>query len=122
MAKKILVTEDSPIVLNVHSTLLQSAGYDVVGAENNYEALEKALADDFDLMVIDINTPKMDGYTFCKEIRAHTKYKNVPILVITTESDPDDKAKGLEAGATVFLIKPVKTDDFIKNVNVLLGN
>lgn len=66
MAKKVLVTEDSPIVLNVHSTLLKSAGYDVTQAEDNSIALEKAKAGDFDLMVVDINTPKMDGYTFCK--------------------------------------------------------
>ncbi len=122
MAKKVLVTEDSPIVLNVHSTLLKSAGYDVTGVENNYVALEKALAEDFDLMVIDINTPKMDGYTFCKEIRSHDKYKDVPIMVITTESDPEDKVKGLESGADLFLVKPVKTEEFIQNANKLLGN
>ncbi len=122
MAKKVLVTEDSPIVLNVHSTLLKSAGYDVTEAENNYVALEKAMAEDFDLMVVDINTPKMDGYTFCKEIRSQAKYKDTPILVITTESDPEDKVRGLEAGANMFLVKPVKTEEFISNANMLLGN
>ncbi len=121
MAKKVLVTEDSPIVLNVHSTLLKSAGYEVTEAENNYVAMEKALADNFDLMVIDINTPKMDGYSFCKEIRAQPKYKDVPIMVVTTEADPDDKVRGLEAGANLFLVKPVKTDDFIEQANKLLG-
>ena len=122
MAKKVLVTEDSPIVLNVHSTLLKSAGYDVTEAENNMIALEKALAEDFDLIVLDINTPKMDGYTFCKEIRAQPKYKNVPIMAITTESDPEDKVKGLEAGANLFLVKPVKSDEFIAQANKLLGH
>ena len=121
MAKKVLVTEDSPIVLNIHSTLLKSAGYEVTEAENNYVAMEKALADNFDLMVVDINTPKMDGYSFCKEIRAQPKYKDIPIMVVTTESDPDDKVRGLEAGANLFLVKPVKTDDFIAQANKLLG-
>ncbi len=122
MAKKVLVTEDSPIVLNVHSTLLKSAGYEVTEAENNYVAMEKALAENFDLMVIDINTPKMDGYSFCKEIRAQPKYKDVPIMAVTTESDPDDKVRGLEAGANLFLVKPVKTDDFIEQAKKLLGD
>ena len=121
MAKKVLVTEDSPIVLNVHSTLLKSVGYDVVEAEDNLIALEKAKAEDFDLIVLDINTPKLDGYTFCKKIRALPNYKDVPILVITTESDPEDKVKGLEAGADLFLVKPVKTEDFIAYANKLLG-
>jgi two-component system chemotaxis response regulator CheY len=121
MAKKVLVTEDSPIVLNVHSTLLKSAGYEVVQAENNQVALDKALADTFDLIVVDINTPKMDGYTLCREIRSQEKYKNVPIMVVTTESDPEDKTKGLEAGANIFLVKPVKTEEFIEQVNGLLG-
>jgi two-component system, chemotaxis family, chemotaxis protein CheY len=121
MAKKVLITEDSPIVLNVHSTLLKSVGYDVSEAEDNLIALEKAKSEDFDLIVLDINTPKMDGYTFCKEIRALPKYKDVPILVITTESDPEDKVKGLEAGADLFLVKPVKTEDFIAYAKKLLG-
>ncbi len=121
MAKKVLVTEDSPIVLNVHSTLLKSVGYEVTEAEDNLIALEKAKTEDFDLIVLDINTPKMDGYTFCKEIRSLPNYKDVPILVITTESDAEDKVKGLEAGADLFLVKPVKTEDFITYANKLLG-
>ena len=122
MAKKVLVTEDSPIVLNVHSTLLRSAGYEVTEAENNLIALEKALAEDFDLIVLDINTPKMDGYTFCQEIRAKANNRAVPIMAITTESDPEDKVKGLEAGADLFLVKPVKTEDFIAHASKLIGN
>ncbi len=120
MAKKVLVIEDSPIVRNVHATLMKSIDCDVVEAENNLVALEKALATDFDLIIVDINTPKMDGYTFCKEIRSHESSKDVPIMVVTTEADPEDKMKGLKSGANLFLVKPVKTDDFIENAKMLM--
>ncbi|MCP4756489.1 MAG: response regulator transcription factor [Proteobacteria bacterium] len=120
MPKKVLVIEDSAIVRNVHSTLLKSAGFEVSEAENNYVALEKAFETEFDLIVVDINTPKMDGYTFCKEIRAQKKYRNVSIMVVSTESAPEDKMKGLKAGADLYLVKPVKTAVFLENAKMLV--
>jgi two-component system, chemotaxis family, chemotaxis protein CheY len=119
MVKKALVIEDSPIVRKVHTTLLKAAGFDVCEAENNYVALEKALDSAFDLIVVDINTPKMDGYTFCREIRRHGRYRDVAIMVVTTESDPEDKIRSLQAGADLYLVKPVRTDEFIANAKLL---
>lgn len=117
--KRVLVIEDSAIVRNVHSTLLKSAGFDVDEAENNYVALEKALASYYHLIIVDINTPKMDGYTFCEEIRKHDDYKDVPIIVVTTEADPEDRLRALKAGASLFIVKPVQTDEFIENARML---
>jgi two-component system chemotaxis response regulator CheY len=81
--------------------------------------LEKALESTFDLIVVDINTPKMDGFTFCKEIRSYSNYKDVAIMVVSTEADPEDKLKGLKAGANLYLVKPIKTDEFIENARLL---
>ena len=120
MAKKILVIDDSTIVRNVHSVILKIAGFKVVEAVNGAEAYEKALAEDMDLMVVDINTPEMDGYTFCEKIRKNAKYKNVPIMIVSIESEQEDKIKGFKAGANLFLVKPVKSDEFLENVNLLL--
>ena len=90
-------------------------------AENGYDALEKALSDDFDLMVVDINMPKMDGFTFCREIRSGDKHKDVPIIIISTESEAEDKMKGFKAGANLYLVKPVKAEILIENAKMLLG-
>ena len=120
MEKKILVIDDSAIVRNVHAVILKSAGYEVIEAINGAEGYEKALAEEMDLMVVDINTPEMDGYTFCEKIRENAKYKNVPIMIVSVESEQEDKIKGFKAGANLFLVKPVKSDEFVENVNMLL--
>lgn len=121
MANKILVIDDSPIVRNLHTVMLKSAGYEVDKAENGYEALEKAMNEDFDLMVVDINMPKMDGYQFCREIRASERHKDTPLLIVSTESEAEDKMKGFKAGANLYLIKPVKAEVLIENVKMLLA-
>jgi two-component system chemotaxis response regulator CheY len=120
MSKRILIIDDSPIVRNLHSVMLKSAGFFTVDAENGFDALEKAMNSDFDLMVVDINMPKMDGYEFCKEIRGTEKYKDVPLLIVSTESEAVDKMKGFKAGANLYLIKPVKPEVLVENVNLLL--
>lgn len=121
MTPHILVIDDSPIVRNLHSVMLKSAGYNVMEAENGYDALEIAKGHDFDLMVVDINMPKMDGYTFCEEIRAANKNNDVPLLIVSTESESEDKMKGFKAGANLYLVKPVKAEVLIENVKMLLS-
>jgi len=121
MSQKVLVIDDSPIVRNLHSVMLKSAGFLVEEAENGYEALEKALQAHFDLMVVDVNMPKMDGFTFCKEIRKSEVHKDVPIIIVSTEAEAEDKMKGFQAGANLYLVKPVKAEQLIENARMLLG-
>lgn len=120
MSAKILVIDDSPIVRNLHSVMLKSAGFQVHEAENGYDALEKSAKTQFDLMVVDINMPKMDGFTFCQEIRTSESHQDVPIIIISTESESEDKMKGFQAGANLYLVKPVKAEVLIENVKMLL--
>lgn len=121
MSKRILIIDDSPIVRNLHSVMLKAAGYDTETAENGYDALEKALRSDFDLMIVDINMPKMDGFAFCREIRNTDKYQNIPLLIVSTESEAEDKMKGFKAGANLYLVKPVKMEVLVENVKFLLN-
>jgi two-component system chemotaxis response regulator CheY len=120
MPKKILVVDDSAIVRNVHSVILKSAGFEVVEAKNGAEAYEKALSDHFDLLIVDINTPEMDGFSLCEKIRKNRNYKNIPILIVSTEAEQEDKIKGFKAGANLYLVKPVKSETLIQNINMLL--
>ena len=100
--------------------MLKSAGYEVVEAENGYDALEKVHQGKFDLMVVDINMPKMDGYTFCKEVRKTDSHEDCPIIIISTEAEAEDKMQGFKAGANLYLVKPVKQDELIQNAGMLI--
>jgi len=122
MLKRILIIDDSPIVRNLHSVILKSAGYHTDDAENGFIALEKAMKADFDLMIVDINMPKMDGFEFCREIRSNDRYREIPLLIVSTESEAEDKMKGFRAGANLYLIKPVRPEVLIENVNLLLSS
>lgn len=121
MSKRILIIDDSPIVRNLHSVMLKSAGFITDVAENGFDAMEKAMKSDFDLMIVDINMPKMDGFEFCRQMRANDKYKEIPLLIVSTESEAEDKMKGFKAGANLYLIKPVKPEVLVENVNLLLN-
>lgn len=121
MPKRILIIDDSPIVRNLHAIMLKSAGFFTEDAENGFDALEKAMKSDFDLMIVDINMPKMDGFEFCREMRRNDKYRDIPLLIVSTESEAEDKMKGFKAGANLYLVKPVKPNDLIENVNLLLS-
>lgn len=120
MSKRILIIDDSPIVRNLHSVMLKSAGFATEVAENGFDAMEKAMKNDFDLMIVDINMPKMDGFEFCRQMRASDKYKDIPLLIVSTESEAEDKMQGFKAGANLYLIKPVKPEILVENVNLLL--
>jgi len=120
MPKKILVVDDSEIVRNLHSFIFKSMGYEVVNAANGYEALEKLYQDEFDLIATDVNMPKMDGILLVKEVRKEDKYKNIPIIMISTESEAKDKQLGFNAGANVYIVKPVNEDTLKMNTKMLL--
>ena len=120
MSKKVLVIDDSPIVRNLHSVMLKTAGFEVSEAENGFDGLEKAMQSRYDLMVVDVNMTKMDGFTFCREMRASEEHKDVPIIIVSTEAEAEDKMQGFRAGANLYLVKPVKAEQLIENAKMLL--
>jgi len=122
MAKKILIVDDSRIVLSLHSYILENAGYECQGAPNGYVALEMLFTDRFDLVVTDVNMPRMDGYAFIEKIREQDDFQTIPIIVISTEEEARDKQRGFEAGANVYIVKPAKPHELVMNVQMLLGD
>ena len=105
--KKALVVDDSLVVRNYHVSLLKALSFDVDTAENGAEAYEKCLQNSYDLIFCDINMPVMDGYTFTKKMRKHERYKNVPIILVTTLNSEEDRKRALLCGATLFIVKPM---------------
>jgi len=120
MPKKVLVVDDSEMVRSIHSFIFKSVGYEVIEAANGYEALEKLYQSEIDLIATDVNMPKMDGIELVRNIRKEDKYKDIPIIIISTESEAKDKQVGFNAGANIYIVKPVKEEHLIMNAKMLL--
>lgn len=118
--KRILIVDDAATVRMYHRNILEEAGYAVDEAVNGIEALEKALQTVYDLYVVDINMPKLDGYGFLKQIRSQ-EVEQTPAIMVSTEADDDDRKRAYGAGANFYLIKPVKPENLLTYVRALLG-
>jgi two-component system chemotaxis response regulator CheY len=102
----ILAVDDSPSMRDMVRIALSSAGFQVSQACDGVEALELARQQAFDLVLSDVNMPNMDGISLIRALRAESAYKHTPILMLTTESSPERKREGKEAGATGWIVKP----------------
>jgi two-component system chemotaxis response regulator CheY len=118
--KSILVVDDAATVRLYHLNILQDAGYRVEQAVNGLEALEKALQTPYDLYLVDVNMPKLDGYGFLREIRLQDM-PQVPAIMVSTEASGSDRAKAYAAGANLYIVKPTKPDHLLASVALLLG-
>ena len=115
---KILVVDDSLTVRMYHRQILESAGYEVEEAENGMEALEKAQLNKYDLFIVDINMPVLDGYSFVRRLR-EGEGNIAPVIMVSTESESKDIEMSLKSGASLHLIKPVRPEDLLINVKIL---
>ena len=121
MTKQILVVDDAATVRLYHGTILRDAGFGVAEAANGYEALEASLAQDFDLMVVDVNMPRMDGYSFVSAVRREGQNSTTPIVMVSTESETHDADRAYASGANVYLRKPVQAEDLVSFAIGLTG-
>ena len=102
----ILTVDDSSTMRQMITFTLKGANFDVLEAGDGVEALEVARGRKLDLIITDVNMPRMDGITLVQRLRALPEFRFTPILVLTTESDASMKQKGKEAGATGWIVKP----------------
>jgi two-component system chemotaxis response regulator CheY len=109
MAKKILVAEDSASIRKFITLALKLRGYHVITAVDGMEAMEKLPGEDIDLLITDLNMPNIDGYKLIQNIRSSDKYKDLPIIILSSLSGDEDVQQGLSAGANSYLIKPFNT-------------
>jgi two-component system chemotaxis response regulator CheY len=104
--KKILAVDDSKTMRDMVSLTLRNAGYEVAEAADGEQAVATLGANRVDLVITDLNMPKMDGIALIKALRSHPVHRSTPILILTTESDGTKKAEGKAAGATGWIVKP----------------
>jgi two-component system, chemotaxis family, chemotaxis protein CheY len=117
---RILVIDDAGTVRMYHRSILEGAGYSVDEAVNGIEALEKALDKPYDLYLVDVNMPKLDGYGFLRELRMQS-IPQAPALMISTESASFDRTRAYEAGANFYLVKPIKPEELLAHCRLLLS-
>ena len=118
--KKILAVDDSPSMRQMVAYTLKRAGFEVYEAEDGVEALEMARELDVDLVLTDINMPKMDGIELIRNLRGLPAYNGKPILTLTTEGSAESKGKGRDAGATGWIVKPFDPDKLVETINKVL--
>ena len=118
--KRVLIVDDAATVRMYHRSILEAAGYKVEEAWNGIEALEKALETPFDLYIVDVNMPKLDGYGFLRELRQQD-ISQTPAIMVSTEAAALDEMAAYRAGANGYLIKPAKPPKLLAHVRLMLG-
>ena len=118
--RTILIVDDSEYVRSYHSYILEQAHYHVITAVDGSDGLEKLYTNPCDLVLTDINMGHMDGYDFIRRIRAEEKYRSLPIIIVSTESESKDKMKGFEAGANLYMVKPSLPEMMIEKIRMAL--
>jgi two-component system, chemotaxis family, chemotaxis protein CheY len=122
MPKHILIVDDSKTVRNLVAFIMKKEGFRVTTAEDGLDGLEKLYAaDQVDLIVSDVNMPRMDGFTFIKNLREQDAYRDIPIIVLSTEGQDKDIQTGLTLGANLYMVKPAQPEKMVRNVKMLLG-
>jgi two-component system chemotaxis response regulator CheY len=116
MSKIILTVDDSRTMRDMLRIALAGAGFQVVQAEDGVHGLEVLDGNIPDVIITDINMPRMDGYGFIEGVRAHPVHRAIPILVLSTESSPEKKMRARQAGATGWIVKPFNPEKLVDAV------
>ena len=110
MPTKLLVVDDSPTILSLLTMGLSQKGYKVITAENGLDALKMLAKWPVDLVVTDLNMPEMDGLTLLGRIRRENPLTHLPVVVLSTEGEDHDIQRAIQAGADLYLTKPIAID------------
>ncbi len=117
MAKTILTVDDSRTMRDMLKFALVGAGHEVIQAEDGVQGLEVlANCGHVDVIITDINMPRMDGYGVIEQVRRDPQRRGIPILVLTTESEPAKKQRARDAGATGWIVKPFDSEKLLAAV------
>jgi len=123
MAKNILIIDDSKTVRNLVAFVMKKDGFKVISAEDGLDGLEKLYSSEqIDLIICDVNMPRMDGFTFIKNVREQEMYRDLPIIVLSTEGREKDIQTGMNLGANLYMVKPAQPEKLLRNTKMLLGN
>jgi len=119
--KTILLVDDSSTILMMEKFILRNDPYDFVTASNGEEAVQKAVAEQPDLILLDVVMPRMGGFEACRLIRDHEATKHIPIIMVTTRGQATNIETGWGSGCTDYVTKPINAVELLAKVRSLLG-
>ncbi len=122
MVKTVMIVDDSASLRKVVGIALQGAGYEVVEACDGQDAIGKLDGRKLNLMISDVNMPRMDGITLVEKVKGMPSYRFLPIIMLTTESQDEMKKKGQQAGVRAWVVKPFNPDQMLNAVAKLVTN
>ena len=117
---RILCVDDESINLSLLEAMLSPRGYDVVSAANGPEALDKVRTERIDICLLDVMMPGMDGFEVCRRIKSDELHRNIPVVMITSFADTENRIRGIEAGAEDFISKPFDSGEVLARIKMLL--
>jgi two-component system chemotaxis response regulator CheY len=120
MSKKMLTVDDSPSVQKLVKFTLKAKGFEVSCAGDGMEALDLLEEESFDAIILDINMPRMNGLEFLKTIKANEQYAEIPVIMLTTEGQDEDKDRAVSLGATAYMVKPFKPTQLLSLLERIL--
>jgi diguanylate cyclase (GGDEF)-like protein/PAS domain S-box-containing protein len=116
---RILCVDDDPRNLSLLEAMLSPRGYDVVSAMNGSEAIEKIKSERIDICLLDVLMPEIDGFEVCRWIKADDLHRNIPVVMITSCTDMENRIRGIEAGAEDFISKPFDSAEVLARIKML---
>lgn len=120
--KKILAVDDSVTISEMIKAILQRVGYEVIVAYDGVEALEKVKNEMPDLIILDVNMPKLDGYRVCRLLKFDRNYRHIPVVMLTARDEEENIRIGIKTGADLYLTKPIEPDRLLEAVNKFIGD
>jgi len=117
---RILIVEDEPNILKAIEICMLQAGYEVLIARNGVEAIEKAIDNRPDLILLGLILPKMNGYLVCEALREEDSTKDIPVIIISARAQEEDIKRAKNLGAAEYIIKPFSPDELRNKVKILM--
>ena len=119
--KKILIVDDEKDIVETLAFMLKAKGYECISAYDGEAGLSLAKSQNPDLVILDVMMPKINGYKICRLLKFDTKYKDIPIIMVTARSQDEDKLIGEETGADEYITKPFEFSELLDKIKKYLG-
>jgi len=120
--KKLLLVDDSATILMIEKTLLKGQPYSLITAVDGQEAVDKAVAERPDLILMDVVMPRKNGFEACQELRGLESTMNIPIILVTTRGELANVQSGFEAGCSDYVTKPLNKQELLEKIRNYVGN
>ncbi|OQX82420.1 MAG: hypothetical protein B6D64_00285 [Bacteroidetes bacterium 4484_276] len=118
---KILIVDDIPKNIELAANILSTKNYNITFAISGQAALKKVKLIDFDLILLDVMMPEMDGFEVCEKLKSDPSTQNIPVIFLTAKTETENVVKGFELGAVDYVTKPFSTDELLARVNTHVG-